>query len=197
MVGDVLQRDDAALQSIVVVYTAFVVGINLLADLVHGRADPRIRYSQPPRGRPAMRQSASTDVGPAEPPARALGGARARLVGFASMVIGGGVRLGTRADRRLWRPRVENVLMRLVDIFMAFPNLLLGTHSRVSGRRRLFASKPASASSRSAYPRRPPPGQHDPRRHSAPHECPMAVGRAGPRPSHDGADLQSHGRRTP
>lgn len=44
MVGAVLQRDYTALQSIVVVYTAFVVGINLLADLVYGWVDPRIRY---------------------------------------------------------------------------------------------------------------------------------------------------------
>jgi ABC-type dipeptide/oligopeptide/nickel transport system permease component len=44
MVGAVLQRDYTALQSIIVVYTAFVVSINLLADLVYGWADPRIRY---------------------------------------------------------------------------------------------------------------------------------------------------------
>ena len=42
MVGAILQRDYTALQSVMVVYTAFVVGINLLTDLVYGWVDPRI-----------------------------------------------------------------------------------------------------------------------------------------------------------
>jgi ABC-type dipeptide/oligopeptide/nickel transport system permease component len=42
MVGAILQRDYTALQSVMVVYTAFVVGINLATDLVYGWVDPRI-----------------------------------------------------------------------------------------------------------------------------------------------------------
>src|SRR5439155_870217 len=42
MVGAILQRDYTALQSVMVVYTAFVVGINLLTDVVYGWVDPRI-----------------------------------------------------------------------------------------------------------------------------------------------------------
>jgi len=42
MVGAILQRDYTALQSIMVVYTGFVVIINLMADLVYGLVDPRI-----------------------------------------------------------------------------------------------------------------------------------------------------------
>jgi ABC-type dipeptide/oligopeptide/nickel transport system permease component len=45
MVGAILQRDYTALQSIMVIYTAFVVGINLAADLVYGLVDPRIRHN--------------------------------------------------------------------------------------------------------------------------------------------------------
>jgi ABC-type dipeptide/oligopeptide/nickel transport system permease component len=44
MVGAMLQRDYTALQSIMVVYTAFVVAINLAADVTYGFVDPRIRY---------------------------------------------------------------------------------------------------------------------------------------------------------
>lgn len=44
MVGAMMQRDYTALQSIMVVYTAFVVVINLAADLTYGFVDPRIRY---------------------------------------------------------------------------------------------------------------------------------------------------------
>ncbi|HSD51676.1 MAG TPA: ABC transporter permease [Candidatus Methylomirabilis sp.] len=44
MVGAILQRDYTALQSIMVVYTGFVVVINLAIDLVYGWVDPRIRY---------------------------------------------------------------------------------------------------------------------------------------------------------
>lgn len=43
MVGAMLQRDYTALQSIMVVYTLFVVGINLFTDLAYGLVDPRIR----------------------------------------------------------------------------------------------------------------------------------------------------------
>ncbi len=44
MVGAILQRDYTALQSIMVVYTGFVVVINLAIDLIYGWVDPRIRY---------------------------------------------------------------------------------------------------------------------------------------------------------
>ena len=44
MVGAILQRDYTALQSIMVIYTGFVVVINLLTDLIYGFADPRIRH---------------------------------------------------------------------------------------------------------------------------------------------------------
>lgn len=44
MVGAILQRDYTALQSVMVVYTAFVVAINLVTDLLYGWADPRIRH---------------------------------------------------------------------------------------------------------------------------------------------------------
>lgn len=44
MVGAILQRDYTALQSIMVVYTGFVVIINLLIDLIYGWVDPRIRH---------------------------------------------------------------------------------------------------------------------------------------------------------
>ena len=43
MVGAILQRDYTALQSVMVVYTGFVVAINLLTDLLYGWVDPRIR----------------------------------------------------------------------------------------------------------------------------------------------------------
>ena len=43
MVGAMLQRDYTSLQSITVVYTFFVVGINLITDLAYGVVDPRIR----------------------------------------------------------------------------------------------------------------------------------------------------------
>ena len=42
MVGAILQRDYTALQSVMVVYTAFVVGINLATDLVYAWVDPRV-----------------------------------------------------------------------------------------------------------------------------------------------------------
>lgn len=44
MVGAILQRDYTALQSIMVVYTGFVVVINLMIDLIYGWVDPRIRH---------------------------------------------------------------------------------------------------------------------------------------------------------
>jgi ABC-type dipeptide/oligopeptide/nickel transport system permease component len=43
MVGAMLQRDYTSLQSVMVVYTAFVVAINLFTDLTYGLVDPRIR----------------------------------------------------------------------------------------------------------------------------------------------------------
>lgn len=44
MVGAILQRDYTALQSIMVIYTGFVVVINLAADLIYGLVDPRVRH---------------------------------------------------------------------------------------------------------------------------------------------------------
>jgi len=44
MVGSMLQRDYTSLQSVMVVYTAFVVLINLATDVAYGFIDPRIRY---------------------------------------------------------------------------------------------------------------------------------------------------------
>ncbi len=43
MVGAMLQRDYTAMQSVMVIYTLFVVGINLVTDLAYGLVDPRIR----------------------------------------------------------------------------------------------------------------------------------------------------------
>jgi ABC-type dipeptide/oligopeptide/nickel transport system permease component len=43
IVGALLQRDYTALQSVMVIYTIFVVAINLLTDLAYGLVDPRIR----------------------------------------------------------------------------------------------------------------------------------------------------------
>jgi ABC-type dipeptide/oligopeptide/nickel transport system permease component len=43
MVGAMLQRDYTAMQSIMVIYTFFVVSINLVTDLAYGLVDPRIR----------------------------------------------------------------------------------------------------------------------------------------------------------
>ena len=42
LVGSILQRDYTALQSIMVIYAAFVVAVNLLTDLTYGWLDPRI-----------------------------------------------------------------------------------------------------------------------------------------------------------
>jgi ABC-type dipeptide/oligopeptide/nickel transport system permease component len=44
MVGAILQRDYTALQSIMVIYTGFVVAINLAVDLIYGWVDPRISH---------------------------------------------------------------------------------------------------------------------------------------------------------
>jgi ABC-type dipeptide/oligopeptide/nickel transport system permease component len=43
MVGAMLQRDYTSLESIMVIYALFVVGLNLLADLAYAYVDPRTR----------------------------------------------------------------------------------------------------------------------------------------------------------
>ncbi len=43
MVGAMLQRDYTSVQSVMVIYTAIVVGINLIVDLAYGAIEPRIR----------------------------------------------------------------------------------------------------------------------------------------------------------
>jgi peptide/nickel transport system permease protein len=45
LVGAINQRDYTALQSIMVIYAAFVVFVNLLTDLTYGLLDPRITHS--------------------------------------------------------------------------------------------------------------------------------------------------------
>jgi ABC-type dipeptide/oligopeptide/nickel transport system permease component len=44
LVGAIMQRDYAALQSIMVIYAGFVVIINLITDLIYGLVDPRISH---------------------------------------------------------------------------------------------------------------------------------------------------------
>lgn len=44
MIGAMKQRDYITLQSVMVIYSGFVVVINLLTDLVYGLVDPRIKY---------------------------------------------------------------------------------------------------------------------------------------------------------
>jgi ABC-type dipeptide/oligopeptide/nickel transport system permease component len=44
LVGAIMQRDYTALQSIMVIYAAFVVAVNLLTDLTYGLVDPRISH---------------------------------------------------------------------------------------------------------------------------------------------------------
>jgi ABC-type dipeptide/oligopeptide/nickel transport system permease component len=44
LIGAILQRDYTALQSIMVIYAAFVVIVNLLTDLTYGFLDPRITH---------------------------------------------------------------------------------------------------------------------------------------------------------
>ena len=44
LVGAIMQRDYTALQSVMVIYAAFVVVVNLLTDLTYGLVDPRISH---------------------------------------------------------------------------------------------------------------------------------------------------------
>ena len=44
MVGAMMQRDYITLQSIMVIYSGFVVAFNLLTDLSYGLFDPRVKY---------------------------------------------------------------------------------------------------------------------------------------------------------
>lgn len=44
LVSAIMQRDYTALQSVMVIYTGFVVVVNLITDLVYGVADPRITH---------------------------------------------------------------------------------------------------------------------------------------------------------
>jgi ABC-type dipeptide/oligopeptide/nickel transport system permease component len=44
LVGAILQRDYTALQSVMVIYTAFIVIINLFTDLIYSIVDPRITH---------------------------------------------------------------------------------------------------------------------------------------------------------
>lgn len=44
LVGAIMQRDYAALQSVMVLYTVFVVVINLITDLIYSVVDPRITH---------------------------------------------------------------------------------------------------------------------------------------------------------
>ncbi|NOZ50468.1 MAG: ABC transporter permease [Chloroflexi bacterium] len=44
LVGAIMQRDYTALQSVMVIYTGFVVVINLITDLVYSLVDPRITH---------------------------------------------------------------------------------------------------------------------------------------------------------
>ena len=44
MVGAMMQRDYITLQSIMVIYSGFVVVLNLLTDLSYGLVDPRVKY---------------------------------------------------------------------------------------------------------------------------------------------------------
>lgn len=46
LVGAILQRDYTALQSIMLIYAAFVVVVNLITDLTYGLLDPRITHSR-------------------------------------------------------------------------------------------------------------------------------------------------------
>jgi ABC-type dipeptide/oligopeptide/nickel transport system permease component len=43
MVGAMLQRDYTSLQSVMVIYTLFVVGLNLVTEIAYGWVDPRVR----------------------------------------------------------------------------------------------------------------------------------------------------------
>jgi ABC-type dipeptide/oligopeptide/nickel transport system permease component len=44
LVGAILQRDYAALQSVMVIYTGFIVVVNLITDLIYSIVDPRITH---------------------------------------------------------------------------------------------------------------------------------------------------------
>jgi ABC-type dipeptide/oligopeptide/nickel transport system permease component len=44
LVGSIMQRDYTALQSVMVIYALFVVGINLITDVVYSVVDPRITH---------------------------------------------------------------------------------------------------------------------------------------------------------
>lgn len=44
LVGAIMQRDYTALQSIMVIYTGFVVVINLIVDIIYSMVDPRITH---------------------------------------------------------------------------------------------------------------------------------------------------------
>jgi ABC-type dipeptide/oligopeptide/nickel transport system permease component len=46
MIGALKQRDYTSLQAVMIVFASFVVIINLLADLVYGLVDPRVRHKQ-------------------------------------------------------------------------------------------------------------------------------------------------------
>ena len=44
MVGAMMQRDYIALQSTMVIYSVFVIILNLVTDLAYGLVDPRVKY---------------------------------------------------------------------------------------------------------------------------------------------------------
>ncbi len=44
LVGAIMQRDYTALQSIMVIYTVFVIAVNLTTDLIYSMVDPRITH---------------------------------------------------------------------------------------------------------------------------------------------------------
>ncbi|MCP4165682.1 MAG: ABC transporter permease [Chloroflexi bacterium] len=44
LVGSIMQRDYTALQSVMVIYTLFVVGINLITDIIYTVVDPRVTH---------------------------------------------------------------------------------------------------------------------------------------------------------
>ena len=44
LVGAIMQRDYAALQSVMVIYTLFIVVINIITDFIYSLVDPRITH---------------------------------------------------------------------------------------------------------------------------------------------------------
>jgi ABC-type dipeptide/oligopeptide/nickel transport system permease component len=44
LVSSIMQRDYTTLQSVMVLYTGLVAGVNLMTDLTYGLVDPRVRY---------------------------------------------------------------------------------------------------------------------------------------------------------